>query len=378
MNTNRLGRLVVVVAILGGMSGVRAAPLGTGFTYQGQLKQDGAPGNGNFNMEFRLFDAATLGNQIGSPVTLIAVPVSNGLFTVTLNATGEFGPSAFNGEARWLAIAVGGTPLTPRQRIPAAPYAVHALNSFWRASGSAITNTNGGFVGINRSTTVTGAEYFGIQAPVASGYGGMYIRTDGASALPFYGYSTGTQVAWTYLDGATGDWRLNVDGERLTVTDDGHVGIGTNAPAAMLQVEGPGNWRWDVGSTGRGDFYVGNGTYGLSIGVSYAGGGTGDTRIWAKGGTQRLMIGDPTNGDALTVASGNVGIGTNAPARLLQIGDNSTANSEGMIRLASRSGTQGSNRVWDIGVPETDADSSGIGYSFVVDDTQLGSGPEVL
>ena len=49
-----------------------------------------------------------------------------------------------------------------------------------------------------------------------------------------------------------------------------------------------------------------------------------------------------------------------------------------MIRLASRSGTQGSNRAWDIGVPETDADTSGPGYSFVIDDTQLGTDPEVM
>jgi len=49
-----------------------------------------------------------------------------------------------------------------------------------------------------------------------------------------------------------------------------------------------------------------------------------------------------------------------------------------MIRLASRSGTQGSNRIWDIGVPETDADTSGPGYSFVIDDTQSGTDPEFM
>lgn len=71
-----------------------------------------------------------------------------------------------------------------------------------------------------------------------------------------------------------------------------------------------------------------------------------------------------------SAVSGAVGIGTTAPGKKLQVGNNTVANAEGMIRLGSRSGTNGSNRLWDIGVPETDAVSTGIGYSFIVDDTQ--------
>jgi hypothetical protein len=71
-----------------------------------------------------------------------------------------------------------------------------------------------------------------------------------------------------------------------------------------------------------------------------------------------------------SAVAGNVGVGTTAPGKKLQVGNNTVANAEGMIRLGSRSGTNGSNRLWDIGVPETDAVSTGIGYSFIVDDTQ--------
>jgi hypothetical protein len=74
--------------------------------------------------------------------------------------------------------------------------------------------------------------------------------------------------------------------------------------------------------------------------------------------------------DMYSAVAGNVGIGSTSPGRKLQVGNNTTANAEGMIRLGSRSGTNGSNRLWDIGVPETDAVSSGIGYSFIIDDTQ--------
>ena len=82
--------------------------------------------------------------------------------------------------------------------------------------------------------------------------------------------------------------------------------------------------------------------------------------------------------DMYSAVSGNVGIGATAPGKKLQVGNNTVPNAEGMIRLASRSGTQGSNRIWDIGVPETDGDSSQEGYSFVVDDTAVGTGPEFM
>lgn len=85
-----------------------------------------------------------------------------------------------------------------------------------------------------------------------------------------------------------------------------------------------------------------------------------------------------TRGILVSHATGNVGIGTTSPGRLLQVGSSGTSNSQGMVRLASRSGTGASNRVWDMGVPETDEVTTGKGYSFVIDDTQLGTDPEFM
>ncbi len=75
------------------------------------------------------------------------------------------------------------------------------------------------------------------------------------------------------------------------------------------------------------------------------------------------------SGGRVNIVGGNVGIGTSAAGKRLQIGDASTPNSEGMIRLASRSGAGGATRTWDLGVPETDENTTGTGYSFVIDDT---------
>jgi hypothetical protein len=60
-------------------------PLGTAFTYQGQLKQTGSPYGGAANLVFRLYNAQTGGSLLGTQ-TLNGIVVSAGLFTVQLNA----------------------------------------------------------------------------------------------------------------------------------------------------------------------------------------------------------------------------------------------------------------------------------------------------
>jgi len=83
-----------------------AAPMGTAFSYQGRLYDASQPANNVYDLTFTLHDNPVNAAAIGSPMTLLAVPVTNGLFTVQLNANGEFGPSAFDGSARWLQMGV--------------------------------------------------------------------------------------------------------------------------------------------------------------------------------------------------------------------------------------------------------------------------------
>ena len=137
-------------------------PLGTAFTYQGQLKQDGNPVNGTCDFQFSLWDAADDGTQIGSQ-TKTNVNVVNGLFTVQL----DFGAGAFTGEARWLEIAVrcpagsgSYTTLRPRQELTATPYALYATKAPW----SGLTGVPAGFAdGVDDTDdTVSWAEISGI------------------------------------------------------------------------------------------------------------------------------------------------------------------------------------------------------------------------
>ena len=109
----------------------------TAFTYQGQLHDNGTNANGACTLIFKVYDALTSGNQIGSGITN-NVPLANGLFSVNL----DFGAGVFNGAARWLDITItnGGVTqtLSPRVQVLPTPYAQYAA--------VAATVTNGGIM----------------------------------------------------------------------------------------------------------------------------------------------------------------------------------------------------------------------------------------
>ncbi len=106
-----------------------AAPLGAAFTYQGQLRKGGSPVSDACNAAFSLYDAANGGAQIGGTVTSPTLQVYGGLFTIAL----DFGPGAFDGQARWLETSVGcgeaPAVLAPRTALNATPYALYAAKA---------------------------------------------------------------------------------------------------------------------------------------------------------------------------------------------------------------------------------------------------------
>ena len=115
------------------------SPLGSAFTYQGRLQKGGAPFDGACDMAFRLYDAASAGNELGAITS--TVPISGGLFTVNL----DFGTGAFTGYARWLGVKVkclGDSVYADlgRQELTAAPYAHYALST-GALQGQPVTTT---------------------------------------------------------------------------------------------------------------------------------------------------------------------------------------------------------------------------------------------
>jgi hypothetical protein len=132
-----------------------AETLGTGFTYQGQLVENGMPVNDDCDMAFRLYDQAAGGVQVGSAITA-TVPITDGLFTVTL----DFGSGVFSGDRRWLGIGVdceedGTYTDLGRQELTAAPQALYAIGAPW----SGLTGVPVGFAdGVDNNTTYTAGE----------------------------------------------------------------------------------------------------------------------------------------------------------------------------------------------------------------------------
>jgi len=178
----------------------RLAAQGTGFTYQGRLVHGGDAANGLYEMSFALYDAATNGNAVGTPVAVAPVPVSNGLFTAAL----DFGANAFTGAARWLEIAVtvfdSDQPvvtLAPRQQFTPVPYALQTVNAANLVqSGSAPLDiiVNGQRAlrlepTFNDQPNVVGGAAENLVGPftTAATIGGGYINSIGASAATIAG-----------------------------------------------------------------------------------------------------------------------------------------------------------------------------------------------
>ncbi len=360
---------------LGAVAGLAQVPVGTEFSYQGRLLAGGSAASGPHDLQFSLFDAESGGVQVGGTICVDDVHIVDGLFSVEL----DFGAGMFNGNARWIEIAVrtDNTPgncaaglyavLAPRQPLSAAPYALYALGGpgggggFWSASGTSIFNNNAGGVGV------------GTSAPDSL----LHVSDGSAGAVTAYSHSTATfeRDTYSYVSILSpdetergvlfGDPESNVNGgiifnntsvpdgfqfrtggnaTRMVITDVGNVGIGTSSPQRRLDISAPAA---RISSTsgphlelkgpssglsftiGAVDFIDGNDV--LAGGVTYLRSIIGD-RLWLRtGGADQVAIDQ----------DGRVGIGTGTPEGKLQVagGTDTAPAGGGYLILGSQDGT---------------------------------------
>jgi hypothetical protein len=344
MRSRTIVRTSLVLAVFAGESASGQSPIGADITYQGQLKQSGVPLDTTADFEFRLFDTPSAGVQLGSTNPINNVNVVEGLFTVPLN----FGVPAFNGDARFLQIAVRSpagsgnfTTLSPRQPMTAVPYALYALTGPgsggpWAVNGNNVFNTNTGNVGIGTTTpsvplhiaasvadpalvlqdtgpasTQTGYVSFWNSAPGETGWVGF-----GSPSNPHFSISnarTGGDVA--LFSGFGGSIRLATNNQAMIVSSTGNVGIGTTSPAAKLDVRG------DIQLGNFGQFFAAAGEENLRIirgnidgdGSTDAGSGFTCVRTNGNDGMYTITFTPPFGGTPSVTATPNISFSDGGP-----------------------------------------------------------------
>jgi hypothetical protein len=258
---------------------------GTAISYQGRLNDGDLPATGLYDFTFHVFDAEVDGTDLAGPLGPLpydAVPVTNGLFNVSL----DFGPDIFSGPARWLEISVRasgiGDPslLAPRTPLLPTPYAIFA--------GKAGSVANG---------TVTADQLNSGGIPPTPG---QFLSYDGGNFL------------WSNPDVLVGNvWSRN-EQTGDAYYNAGNVGIGTASPTAKLDVRG--HLTFEAGAspgifTGTGNEELNRYLYLLNSPTSPSASGfkaggilVADSYSYANPGKNDLIV------------KGNVMIGTATPA----------------------------------------------------------------
>lgn len=303
---------------------------GTAFTYQGQLMDAGSPANGNYDLNFRIFDADVDGNQYGVDYPLAAVPVANGLFTVAL----DFGPGVFTGVPLWLEIEVNAVILAPRQSMSATPYAQTCdsanLSSYanyayapWVPSGSDLyyadgnigigTDTPGATLHVNGGPLWTSNSWAKSMAiadagAIELGYGASTRFGIGASASGLYFFQTtseGTGAPANYFMSADSAGRVAM-GDIVGSLTAKLALFATGSGAELLRFNTERPWAFKQAYTGSGTALRLQPDTGLKNFEIVAVGGTVVATFEANDAAPRLVVNGTTATKVLQITGADL------------------------------------------------------------------------
>ncbi len=285
--------------------------------YRGKLFESGAPVTGSRNMEFRVFNALTGGTQLWTSGA-IAINVNAGLYNYTMGTNPVIPVSVFTNDFTYLEVVVGGTALAPRERFVAVPYAYKAevskrvINASNAAAGRVLTSdVNGYGKWLDSSSTIGG---FGTANYLSKFKGAGLTITNSLF------YEINSQIGLGILSPRTGS-KLHVE-NRFNGTKSGIVSVVSNT-ATGLDYDNIAIIGFGIGAPGY-SFPVGvmgiahpTASFQRAYGV-YAG---LDTSIPATATNVKtaFFANAKSLGYSGIFQGGNVGIGTIAPQKLLDV-----------------------------------------------------------
>jgi hypothetical protein len=224
MHMTTTPRLLAALALLTSSLALAQAP--QKIAYQGLLlKSDGTPETGTVAIKFSIFNQATNGTELWTE-TQSAVALTQGFYATTLGEGTAFPNALFDGTERFLELSIAGSPLNPRMKVVAVPYAISA--------GTA-TSVNGGTV--NASAISIGGnpviDSSGNLVGTATYQGANGVSITGRTIGLVPGCQAGETLKWS--GAPTNAWQCAAGAPAAT---DGGVVAYTADPDGGLQLTG--------------------------------------------------------------------------------------------------------------------------------------------
>ena len=327
----------------------------TAFTYQGSMQNSGTPAYGNFDFEFKLFDAVSSGAQQGSTIQRLNVAVANGIFTVNL----DFGAGTLSGADRFLEIGVrvNGNPggfqqLLPRQPLASSPYSVRSLNS-----------TELGGVAANQYVVTTDPRMTDARNPLPGSSNYIQNQNAGAQAASNFNISgNGTAGGTLSANVVNAASQYNIGGSHVLSiggTNNTFAGVGaglSNLTGGFNSFFGTaagennttgmfnssfGRWAGRSNTTGESNAF-----FGFNAGTSNNTGG-GNTFIGAETGLSN------TTGFVNTLIGYAANVGSGNLVDAIAIGTRSRVDQSNSMVLGPVAGTNGASVTPNVGIGTT-------------------------
>lgn len=296
-----------------------AAPLPAEImTYQGRLKDNSLPANGNYAFAFDFCDASQTAcfASTDNPQNFL---VANGLFKSTFTM-----PSVdLSAQAWYLRVSVGGSVLSPMERLTAVPYSIYASSAGY--SPAAVQKTGSVMSGqltlAGSTLTVTGNEFsVGVSTfVVKNGYVGIGtaspsnpLQVSAQGQYVFSANSASTFATLNLVPSGAGTARLNNNAgaaskvalsvghvDHLVVAGSGNVGISSTTPAYRLVVSSGAGEAGNIVVISTGNSNVIRMTGGGEVfATRFIGDGSGITGVTGATGTDATKL--PLAGGTLT------------------------------------------------------------------------------